>query len=185
MPDIERQMQILSCLKWLGEFQLLALVPLTGSIPTTEVAGLAGVSPIQLDRVVRMTATVGFMSQPEPDSIAHTPLSTALVTDMSLLDATMFLAESVAPASLHMTTATQRQQGGSDMSESAFSISHGTTQSFEFSYAQQKRLQRQWSAFHRCVAYPGDSLIEVLGRLDWHTLNNPSVVDVSNIIVSC
>ncbi|KAL9066490.1 MAG: hypothetical protein Q9161_007553 [Pseudevernia consocians] len=102
------QNQILACLKWLGEFQVLACIPLGGSIPAKEVADLAGVPETQLCRVVRMTAIAGFLHEPRPGHIAHTALSAPFVTNLSFLDTTMFLAEIAAPTALHMATATQR-----------------------------------------------------------------------------
>jgi hypothetical protein len=177
--NLEVKMQILPCLKWLGELQVLALVPLTGSICTSEVAGLAGILPGQLDLVVRMTATAGLLEPAKRGRVAHAQLSAAFVTDMSLLDATMFLAESAAPAALQMVAASQQDQGVGSGGESAYCISQGASQSFEASYLQQERLRRQWFAFHQCTVYQGDSLIETLGQLNWGSLEDRSIVDVS------
>ena len=102
------QNQLLACLKWLGEFQVLACIPLSGSIPFKEVADLAGVPETQLCRIVRMTATAGFLYKPWPGHVAHTALSATFVTNLAFLDATMFLAETAAPTAMHMAMATQR-----------------------------------------------------------------------------
>jgi hypothetical protein len=99
-------------------------------------SGLAGISPGQLDRIVRMTATAGFLCQPKRGRVAHTQLSAGLVTDMSLLDATMFLAESASPTALQMVAASQQDQGVSSGGESAYCISQGASQSFQACYLQ-------------------------------------------------
>ncbi|KAL4919780.1 histidine phosphatase superfamily [Aspergillus aurantiobrunneus] len=90
------QNKLLACLQWLGEFQILACIPLSGSVPIKDVADLAGVPESHVSRVIRMTATA-----------APSPLSS------SYLDAAMFLAGTVAPAALQMPTATQRFESSS------------------------------------------------------------------------
>jgi poly(3-hydroxybutyrate) depolymerase len=129
--------------------------------------------------MVRLMATVGFLTQLTPSCVTHTPLSNALVTDMGLLDAAMFLAESAAPAALHMVAATHQTHEFFCAGKSAYSISQGTTRSFEVSCLTQERLRRQWSAFNRCTADPCDDLLEALGRLSWSTLEDATIVDVS------
>jgi hypothetical protein len=71
-----------------------------------EIAELAGVSGNQLSRIVRMTATAGFLHKPQPGRIAHTPLLAPFVNNLSYLDAAMFLAKTAAPTALYMTAAT-------------------------------------------------------------------------------
>lgn len=100
LTEINLKTQLLACLKWLGEFQVLACIPLHDKIPAHELADLVGVPERQLSRVVRMTATAGFLCEPQPGYISHSPLSAPFITDLSYLDATMFLAGTVAPAAL-------------------------------------------------------------------------------------
>ena len=167
----------------MGEFQALACIPLSGSIPAKEVADLTGVPETQLCRVVRMTATAGFLHEPQPGHIAHTALSAPFVTNLSFLDATMFLAETAAPTALHMATATQRYGHVESPSDSAYSIAFNTSQPFQLACVERTRLQRQWSAYRRCTGDMDDSVTELLGRLNWRSLGSACIVDVSLLLL--
>lgn len=135
----------------------------------------------QLARIVRMTATAGFLSEPQPGYIAHTALSAPFVSNLSYLDAAMLLAETAAPAALHMTAATQRcMDGHSDRPEaSAYSLAFNTSQTFQSAYEQRPRLHRQWLAYLRYTGAEDDGIIELLNGLDWFSLSSACIVDVS------
>lgn len=172
------QDQLLACLQWLGEFQVLACIPLSGSVPAKDVADLVGVPETQLCRVVRMTATAGFLNEPQPGHIAHTALSAPFVTKPSFLDAAMFLAETAAPTALQMAVATQRYGNSNRPNESAYNLAFNTSQTFQSACEQRSKLQRQWPAYLRYVGDVDDSVTEVLTRLDWLSLGNACIVEV-------
>ncbi|KAF8852509.1 hypothetical protein BDZ45DRAFT_678306 [Acephala macrosclerotiorum] len=167
------QNQLLACLRWLGEFQVLACIPLSGSITVQEVADLASVPEMQLCRVVRMTATAGFLHEPQPRHIAHTALSAPFVTNLAFLDAIMFLAETAAPTALQMAAV---QLHGH---QSAYSTAFSTPQPFQSACVERTRLQRQWSAYRRCSGDVDDGVTDLLARLNWRGLGNACIVDVS------
>lgn len=175
------QNQLLACLQWLGEFQVLAYIRLNGSVPAKDVAELAGVPETQLCRIVRMTATAGFLHEPQPGHIAHTALSAPFVTKLSYLDAAMFLTEIGAPVAMQMAAATQRHGHGQSAgpSKSAYALAFNTSQTFQSACEQRPKLQRQWSAYLRCAGEMGDSVTELLNQLDWRSLGNACIVDVS------
>lgn len=172
------QNQILACLKWLSEFQVLACIPLDGSISIEEIADLASVPETLLGRVVRMTATVGFLQEPQPGHITHTRLSAPFVTNLSFLDATMFLADTAAPAALHMAAATQ-----SHGQNSAYSVAFPTSQPFLSACMESTKLQRQWMAYCRCVGAVDNGVTELISRLKWRSLGNACIVDVSLMLL--
>ncbi len=126
-----------------------------------------------------MTATAGFLYEPQPGHIAHTALSTPFVTKLSYLDAAMFLAGTAAPTALQMATATQRHGHSNSPNESAYTVAFNTSQTFKSACEQRTKLQSQWSAFLRCAGDTGDSVTELLSRLDWRSLGNACIVDVS------
>lgn len=126
-----------------------------------------------------MTATAGFLHEPQPGHIAHTALSTPFVTNFSYLDAAMFLAGTAAPIAFQMATATQRYGNSNSPNESAYTIAFNTSQSFKSACEERKKLQSQWSAYLRCAGDTGLSVTELLGRLDWRSLGNACIVDVS------
>ncbi|KAI0127013.1 hypothetical protein BJ170DRAFT_684584 [Xylariales sp. AK1849] len=183
------QAQLLSCLRWLGEFQILACIPPTGSVSTKDVADLMGVEESQLTGVVRMTATAGFLHEPQPGCLSHTGLSAPFVTQLFYLDALMFLAQIVTPSALHMAVATklhgpyEGDHRGPGVpiptNASAYAAAFHTTQTFEAVSEQQPKLQRQWPAFLRCIGDTDDSATQVLARLDWPSQGNVRIVDVA------
>lgn len=174
------QNQLLACLQWLGEFQVLACIPLSGSVPFNEVAELADVQEAQLCRIVRMMITAGFLHEPHQNHVAHSALSAPFVTKPSFLDAAMFISETAAPAALQMTVATQRFKHSQRSNESAYNVAFNTSATFASACEQQSRLQRQWPAYLRYGTGDVDAdVAEILIDLDWLSLGNTSVVEVS------
>lgn len=168
------QAQILACLRWLAEFQVLACIPLHGEIATKDLAELVAVPETQLGRVLRLMVATGFLQEPQPGSgqVAHTGLSASFVTDVPNLDAAMFLGSTAVPSALQMPEATHRRLTG-------YSLAANTGVSFVATCEQQPRLQRQWAAY---LSYLGDSnqmIVNLLSRLDWESLGNACIVDVS------
>lgn len=151
-------------------------------MPAKEIADLAGVPELILFRVVRMTATAGFLHEPRPGHIAHTALSASFVTNLSFLDAAMFLAETVAPTSLQMPTSTQRHGELEASTDSAYSVAFSTSQPFHSARTDRSRLQRQWSSYNRCAGDVDTSVNELLGRLNWRSLGSACIVDVSFLL---
>ncbi|KAL4935852.1 hypothetical protein BDV06DRAFT_233903 [Aspergillus oleicola] len=174
------QNQLLACLQWLGEFQVLACIPLTGSVPIKDVADLAGVPESHLSRMVRMTATAGFLQEPQPGQVAHSALSAPFVTKPSYLDAVMFLAGTVAPAALQMPAATQRFGPSLRPNETAYNLAFNNPATLASTCEQQPKLQRQWPAFLRYgTINTEDRVTDLLSRLDHFRRGNISIVEVS------
>ncbi|KAL5002088.1 histidine phosphatase superfamily [Aspergillus recurvatus] len=174
------QNQLLACLQWLGEFQVLACIPLTGTVPMKDVADLAGVPETHLSRIVRMTATAGFLQEPVPGQVAHSALSAPFVTKPSYLDAVMFLAGTVAPSALQMPTSTQRFGPSLRPNETAYNLALNNPATFGSTSEQRPKLQRQWPAFLQYVTNDtGDRVTDLLSRLDHFRRGSISVVEVS------
>ncbi|KUJ13609.1 uncharacterized protein LY89DRAFT_785260 [Mollisia scopiformis] len=178
LQQLASQNQLLACLQWLGEFQVLACIPLNGSVPIRDIADLSGVPEAQLRRVVRMTATSGFLNESQPGYVAHTPLSAPFVTKPLFLDAGMFLAKSSGPAALQMASATQRFGNSSRPHESAYNLAFNTSETFESLCEQRSKVQRQWSAYLRYSGETDDVVSDFLTQLDWSSLGNACVVNV-------
>lgn len=178
-PSVYPQTQLLACLQWLGEFQVLACVPLTGSVPVKDVADLSGVPEDQLSCTIRMAATAGFLHEPQPQQVAHTALSAAFVNRPSLLDAAMFLASSAAPAALNMAEATQRYGASTHSRESAYSLALDPRITLQAASEQRPKLRRQWAAYLHNVGEGHEAgVIDVLTRMDWLKLGNACAVEV-------
>ncbi|GKZ22343.1 hypothetical protein AbraIFM66951_007976 [Aspergillus brasiliensis] len=163
LQQLATQNQYLACLHWLGEFQVLACIPLSDSVPFQDVAELAGIPESHLRRVVRMMAATGFLREPEPGHVAHSALSASFVTRPSYLDAAMFLAETAAPAALQMP-ATSRDPVSTPL---AMTTAH----------AQLPKLQRQWSAYLQYgLGHTDGNILEPLDQFDWLGLGGATVV---------
>ncbi len=176
------QNQILACLKWLGEFQVVACVPFTGSISIEELADLADVPETILSRVVRMTATAGFLQEPQPGHIAHTPLSAQFTTELSHFDAAMFLANTIAPSALNLNLVSQKVDAklqSTTPSASAYMAALNTPQPFALACTDGTQLSRQWSAYSQTIGIGDDSLGALLDVLNWKSLGGASIVHVS------
>ncbi|THC93442.1 hypothetical protein EYZ11_007061 [Aspergillus tanneri] len=149
--------------------EVLACIPLHGSVPMKDVSDLADVPEARLWRVVRMTATAGFLQEPEPGSVAHTALSALFFTKPSHLDAAMFLAGTLSPAALQMADTTKHLEWSE----------HPKTSSFASHYEQQPRLQRQCMAYLRYAtgdaSATGTDILTCLERLRG---SNAHVVEV-------
>ncbi|RMD39344.1 hypothetical protein DV735_g5783, partial [Chaetothyriales sp. CBS 134920] len=180
LQQLAAQNQLLACLEWLGGFQVLACIPLTGSVPIKDMADIAGVPEAQLRRVVQTTATAGFLRQPQPGHVAHTTLSALFVTNPSLLDAGMFLSETAAPAALQMAAASRRFDHSQRSNESAYNIAFNTPCTFNSACNQSPRLQRKWQAYlNHGIGGVEANAKGVLMHLDWASLGHVTVVDVS------
>src|ERR1700761_854991 len=94
------QYQHLSCLKWLLHFDIASHVPVDDSISYEALAEVAKVPQHHLCRIARMAMTSGIFQEPAPNMIAHTVLSSRLVTDQLYLQTLLFLTETSAPTAL-------------------------------------------------------------------------------------
>ncbi|KAK4119020.1 O-methyltransferase family protein [Parathielavia appendiculata] len=177
LEQLASQNQLLACLHWLSEFQVLACIPLQGNVPARDVAELTGVPEILLVRVVRMTSTAGFLCEPRPRHVAHTPLSAGFVTKPSLGDAAVFLGGTVGRAALHMAAATQRYGETERPEQSSFVLSDKAQQSFHQACEQRPKLQRQWAAYRRWLLDVEDRLAELLSRFDWERQRSACIIE--------
>lgn len=132
--------------------------------------------------MVRMTATAGFLREVQPGFVAHTDLSAAFSTQLSYLDATMFLSNHIAPSALHLTSMS-RTNDDAPQPESVHD-SHGgahdlvCTPSYASLGAKDPRIRRQWSAYRDSIVGNDDSTISLLQQLDWQSLGKGIVVYV-------
>lgn len=144
-------------MQWLGEFQVLAYLPLEADqgLPIQDMAELADVPEAQLCRIVRLTAMGGFLREPQPGYVAHTALSASFVRRLAQLDSAMFLAETVAPCMLHMAAASRHAH---THQAEGLAMDWGS-----------KRVQRLWSSFVGAMG-GADQDSHILAQIDWASL---------------
>lgn len=171
-------------MKWLGEFQITAYVPLSDSISLDELAELADVPEHTLSRVVRMTATAGFLHEPQLGCVAHTPLSLAFTNELLYFDAAMFLANRVAPSALDLTPFEHKQDHGG-LNGSSNMVGSQSAQTFASHRAKEPQLNRQWLAYCHSVGSVQKDLATLINLLNWQSLGDASVVHVGSSDRSC
>ncbi|KAG8157407.1 hypothetical protein KVR01_012791 [Diaporthe batatas] len=184
LQNIACQNQVLACIQWLCEFQVLAYIPLNNSASLEDIAELASVPKSHLARIVPMTAAVGFLQEPQLGQVAHTPLSSQFVMKPSYHDAAMFLAGVAAPAAINMVKAMRLfGPNSSSPSHSAYNAWQGTSMPFAAMCEQQPHWRRQWPAFLQHVIagreVSGVELLQSLGCFD--RLDSSSAVSVVEI----
>ncbi|GFF62992.1 hypothetical protein IFM51744_11063 [Aspergillus udagawae] len=179
IQDLARQVEVVACLKWLAEYQILACIPVEGGMSMQDLADLAGVPEIQLRRIIRLMGTSGFLQEPLPNYVSHTPLSAQFVTNQSLLDAAVFMADLAAPTALQMSTATQRFGGSWHPTETAYSLALSTVQPFGVAIQERPKLGRQWSAYlHAVGLHQEKEIVDMLSQLKWPSLGTAFIVEV-------
>ncbi|KAJ5698552.1 hypothetical protein N7462_000557 [Penicillium macrosclerotiorum] len=179
LQQMALQIQLLACLQWLSCSQVLICLPLEGSFPVKDLAQLCGVSETQLSRVLRLTATSGFLQEPQPGQIMHTHLSSSFVSQRRFRDATLFIAECWTPSALRMASVTHPQGNTPHVSspECAYNLAFSTPTTFRTACSLAPKLQRQWSAYLQFTGYFDDNIVEVLTRLDWGNLGESCIVE--------
>ncbi|KAG5980252.1 hypothetical protein E4U55_004232 [Claviceps digitariae] len=188
LENLAIQCEMLGSLQWLGEFQILACIPLNQEVPIKDVAELSNVPEKQLTQVIRLTARCGFLGEPKRGYVAHTALSACFVVHPSHLDAAMFLAEQAAPAALKSAAATQRFEDSQMANETAFNLVARTKAPFVVAREQSPRLGRQWAAFlQHAGGLPEDHVVaEAMTKLNWSNISKAGgqVVEVGAYLVT-
>jgi hypothetical protein len=176
--------QYTACLRWLLEYQVLACIPTAGNVSIKDVAHLAAVPESDLLSITRMMSTAGFLREPQPGHVAHTPISAQFVGSKTVRDASTFLTERVVPAALQMGSQPQRSLASQKSFDHSFPYHQGLhhdRQAFLQACKRDPRLNRQWSAYVKHVGdeqWDGsDAVSDVLTRLDWSNLGNACVVE--------
>nr|ACH72906.1 AflS [Aspergillus ochraceoroseus] len=182
LQQLALQTQILANLQWLCEFQVLACIPLEGSVAFEEVADISNVPADRLQRVVRLMTTTGFLCEPSHGHVAHTQLSASFVTEPALLDAALFLAQIAVPAALKMTPEVQPFCTSSDRPP-AVGTEGGRRRANDrfcrWSDSSQPKVQRQFAAYlAHGILDEASAVDEVLKLVDWEGLGSTTVVDI-------
>jgi hypothetical protein len=171
-------------MQWMGEFQVLAYIPQDGSALIKDISDLINVPESQLSRIIRMTATTGFLREPQPGYVAHSAFSAAFASKQSYVDATMFLANTLATAALGMATASRQTPGHSGYARYSMHSDDSAT-STVFSMVDQTQLpllRRRWHAYLRHgMGYLCDTATDILSCLEPLRMEKASIVEVRHV----
>jgi hypothetical protein len=175
----DEQTQLLASLHWLSSLQVLACIPLAQTVAVQDVADVSGVPFQQLLRLIRTTATTGFLHEPQPGLVKHTPLSAQFVKKPFLTDAVTFLSNTALPAALQMGKATRLQTQLANTKQTACNLVTQPKVSLGAECKRHPELKRQVAAYQRLRQNAfDDSVTEILSSLDWTNLGDATVVQV-------
>ena len=162
---------------------MLACIPQQQSVPIQDVADISGVPIDQLIRSIRVATTAGFLREPLPGYVEHTPLSKQFIRKPFLSDAVAFLCDTALPAAMQMGKATRLQLQSPNIRQSAYNLVSQTSMTLGAECEQQPKLKRQVAAYERLRSQSvDDGATEVLSSLDWTSLGDATVVQVSRIV---
>nr|UWK21944.1 hypothetical protein HCALA_g4088 [Trichoderma calamagrostidis] len=177
LQQMALQTQLLACIQWLGEFQVPACIPLDGSALMKDVSDLIGVPETQLSRIIRVAILGGFLEEPTPGHVAHSPLSASFVTKPCYLDAAMFLAGTAAPAAWKMAAVTKQSQDLPQQAQKDVVLHKRFFEDVE--EVELPRLQRQWQAYLRYgLGHYCDTATDILTCLETLQMGTALVVEV-------
>src|SRR5438128_2368588 len=149
---MNNQFQNFSCIHWLCHFRIISFVPLQGSVPYSEVAIIAGVAESQLRSIARMAMISNFMCEPVPGELGHSAISALLVTNPSLLDYAIYMAEYSALGAANLVAATQKWGASLERNQTAFNIAKNTDLPYFEYLAQSFEMRRAFGAYMKNVA---------------------------------
>lgn len=176
------QVEILACLKWISEFQILACIPQQVSLPIHDLADLAGVPENQLRRVIRLAASAGFLHETQPGHVSHTSMSAQFLASQSLSDAMIFITTTATPSALYMAEATRLATTDRDAKNpAAYDLALHASRPFRAACQEHSKLGRQWQAYltHAARSHTEEELIRIFSQLNWSSLGNACIVEAS------
>uniref|UniRef100_A0A8H7K9W8 O-methyltransferase domain-containing protein n=1 Tax=Bionectria ochroleuca TaxID=29856 RepID=A0A8H7K9W8_BIOOC len=162
------------------EFQILAYIPSDQRAGYADLTDLTGVPEIQIRRIVRTTATIGLLCEPQPNYVAHTPLSIQFLKRPSLFDALMFATDTIIPTSQSMAEATRQEVEHSEIIKSPFQIATHFSSALPVACKADTRLLRRSCAFQRLDSLSkAKALTKLLSPIDWEGLGQATVVEIN------
>ncbi|GLA36717.1 hypothetical protein AnigIFM63309_003041 [Aspergillus niger] len=167
----------------LYHFSIPTLIPLKSSTSYTTLSSQTNLPERTLRLLLRQSFLNGIFYEPEPDRVAHTASSAALVTNAPFYDWFGHSVEEVFPASAKLAEALERcsQSGIGDgrAEDSAFSLAVGGGESvFEFFEKRPDKQRRFRGAMEAVGMDGGHDLGFVVGGFDWGKVGRGVVVDV-------
>ncbi|TPX18779.1 uncharacterized protein E0L32_011528 [Thyridium curvatum] len=179
VPQLAINFQNFACIHWLCHFRVLSFIPLHGPVAYAEVSTIASVPLSQLKRIARMAMLHGFLREPSPGQVAHTPMSALLVTNPGMLDWALFMAEATAKGAARLVDATEKWGATESKTETAFNLACETDMPFFDYLAQEPDLRKKFATYMKNVtSSEGTKIDHLLNGFDWAGLGSGTVVDV-------
>ncbi|KAI1428593.1 S-adenosyl-L-methionine-dependent methyltransferase [Xylaria sp. FL1777] len=168
IPELSVRNNQFACLRWLCRFDIPNQLPLDAenrvdnessaddlppfrSLPYPVVAKAAGVPEHQLRSIARMAMLLGFLSEPVPNQVAHSPLSAAMVRQHGLLDWARFVTNTSAPMVSAMVGATETWGDNRSIRKTAYAAAWQTDLPLFAHVAANPELQASYAAYMRAM----------------------------------
>ncbi|KAH8885023.1 putative sterigmatocystin 8-O-methyltransferase precursor [Thozetella sp. PMI_491] len=180
LPWLAVQYQLIASVQWLAHFQVLSAIPLTGSADYEHVARLCNVPVRHLLGFARMAMTTGFLCEPAPGKLAHTPASRNFAANHAAYTGwTKFMTGFYMPVAAKSAEATQKWGQTDDQTHTAANLAMNMNQtSFDF-ITGHRELGRLFSGYMKGV-YGGvaTNVAHVVHDLDWASVGQGVVVHI-------
>ncbi|GAB7347679.1 hypothetical protein MBLNU459_g5246t1 [Dothideomycetes sp. NU459] len=169
-----------SSLRWLYHFRIPQAVPLQGSIAVAELADKCKVEQRRLIRVLRHAMTNHWFCEPEPGRVAHSAMSSLIVTDDRIYGQIGYQTEVVFPSAAKVVEATERFGSSESHSNAAFNVAWDTEMQ-SMKWAMEDPVKAGWFAglmktYQQSSPFRMD---HVVNGYDWKGLGAGLLVDVS------
>ncbi|OKL62670.1 hypothetical protein UA08_01176 [Talaromyces atroroseus] len=179
IPNLALGYHYLACLRWLTYFNIFKKVPLEGNIHYAQLAESASVSEVQLKSISRMAMTNNLFHEPEPNHVAHTPISALLATDHLMHEWARFMTERSALCASKMLEASITWPQSLAKNHTGFNIAQDTTLTFfEWLDKEPKESERFAQYMQMIRSTEGLGLEHLISGFDWASLGTGTVVDV-------
>ncbi|KAH7324328.1 S-adenosyl-L-methionine-dependent methyltransferase, partial [Stachybotrys elegans] len=126
--------------------------PLYEARTYTQVANDMQVPEDHLRRIARMAMLTGFLAEPTPGQLCHTPLSAAIATQPQLLEWARFITSFSAPMVSHMVEATERWEGAPGEDRTAYNAAWNTDKPVFRHLAEHPKLLAALASYMRASA---------------------------------
>lgn len=184
LTEILVQQQQIACIEWICHFKVLAEIPLpVGSISYADVATRLHVSESTIRSVARMAMTANFLYETDDGKLTHNTLSAMFVEDANLATWLSYMLNRSIPCMRRFAQATEKWQDSIRGNETAYNIAMNTDLSFFDHLKANPDLSAEFGRYMKSqsTVNVGASVDHLLKGLDWASLGEAKVVDVSDV----
>ncbi|KAK9481518.1 O-methyltransferase-domain-containing protein [Lipomyces starkeyi] len=153
LPHLATSFQFVSCLRWLCQFNIFHLVPLSSTITYVDLAAAAKVPEQRLKSIIRMAMTTSlFQELPDGTAVTHSATSALLARNEETHAYAWYMSARTAPCALQMAPAHEKWGAGSlRTNETAFNLAFGTDMPFFEYLSQNEEMMKDFAQYMRNV----------------------------------
>jgi 6-hydroxytryprostatin B O-methyltransferase len=186
LTELHTQQQQYYSIQWLTHFDALSQIPLPpGSISYATLAAEVHVPEAMLRSIARMAMTAGILFEKTDGSLCHNALSTPFVQDPHMRVQLKHFCTATVPIMAGMVKATENWGDTRQPNETAYNVANGTDLPFFAHLKANPTLQKKFEDYmkSRAVSHTGSRAEYLLEAIDWSSLGDARVVDVSQPVL--